>query len=236
MSKLFRDQYLLHDKMNSFTEENYLKAIYKLLEKGERKISTTAIAKLVETAPASVTDMLKKLSEKKLISYEKYQGVSLTSSGKKIAITIIRKHRLWELFLVEKLGFKWDEVHDMAEQLEHIKSEELVEKLNTYLGKPRFDPHGDPIPDEQGNFHPVPTYPLSAARPMEQVTITGVIDHGTSFLRYLSKHGLSLGQKITVKEILEFDKSLNLVFSRKGPLLHISHDVAKNILVVKENT
>lgn len=220
--------------MNSFTEENYLKAIYKLLEKGDKKISTNAIARLVETAPASVTDMLKKLSEKKLISYEKYKGVSLTAAGKKIAVAIIRKHRLWELFLVDKLGFRWDEVHDMAEQLEHIKSDTLVEKLNNYLGNPRFDPHGDPIPDEKGNFHTVHTYPLSSAKLNEKVTITGVIDHGPAFLKFLSRNELSLGQRIAVKEIQEFDGSMKIAISGKSIALQISHDVAKNLLVVKE--
>ncbi|MBP6334048.1 MAG: metal-dependent transcriptional regulator [Bacteroidia bacterium] len=220
--------------MNSFTEENYLKAIYKLLEKGEKKISTNAIAKLVETAPASVTDMLKKLADKKLISYEKYKGVSLTAAGKRIAIAIIRKHRLWEFFLVEKLGFKWDEVHELAEQLEHIKSDELVEKLNIFLGKPRYDPHGDPIPDENGNFLTINTYPLATARPNEKIIITGVIDHGTTFLRFLSRNRLSIGQKIVVKEIQEFDKSMHIVVSGKNAPLHISHEVAKNLLVIKE--
>lgn len=220
--------------MNSFAEENYLKAIYKLLERGDKKISTTSIANLIGTAPASVTDMIQKLAEKKLISYEKYKGVSLTNSGKKIAISIIRKHRLWELFLVEKLGFKWDEVHEMAEQLEHIKSEILVKKLDQYLGKPRFDPHGDPIPDEQGNFHPVVTHPLSNVKIKEKGTITGVLDHGTSFLRYLSKNDLSLGQRIVVKEIQDFDKSMHIGIEGKNSQLHISYEVAKNILVAKE--
>ncbi len=220
--------------MNSFTEENYLKAIYNLLEKGDKKISTTSLSKKLATAPASVTDMLKKLAEKKLISYEKYKGVSLTTSGKKIAVAIIRKHRLWELFLVEKLGFKWDEVHDMAEQLEHIKSDKLVEKLNNYLGQPKFDPHGDPIPDEQGNFHAVQTHPLSSMHQNERVTITGVLDHGTSFLRYLSKSELSLGQKIIIKEIQEFDKSMLVGISGKSTTVQISHDVAKNLLVTKD--
>jgi len=220
--------------MNSFTEENYLKAIYNLLEKGDRKISTTSISKQLETTPASVTDMLKKLSEKKLISYEKYKGVSLTASGKKVAVTIIRKHRLWELFLVEKLGFKWDEVHDMAEQLEHIQSEKLVEKLNNYLGHPRFDPHGDPIPDENGIFHHIETLPLSGISKNSKVTLTGVLDHGTSFLRYLSKNELALGQKIIVKEIQEFDKSMTLAIPGKTTSLHISHDVARNLLVIKD--
>lgn len=217
--------------MHSFTEENYLKAIYKLLEQGQKKTNTSAIAALVQTAPASVTDMLKKLSEKKLIHYERYQGVSLTTAGKKIALSIIRKHRLWELFLVEKLGFRWDEVHVMAEQLEHIRSEKLVERLDIYLGRPRYDPHGDPIPDAQGNFSPSSAFPLSAARSGVQLLITGVIDHQASFLQYLSKHGLSLGQKVQIKEQVDFDKSMYIVLENSKQALHISHEVARNILV-----
>ena len=138
------------------------------------------------------------------------------------------------MFLVEKLGFKWDEVHEMAEQLEHIRSDKLVEKLNTYLGAPRFDPHGDPIPDEHGNFHPIPTQALSTMQANETVTITGVIDHGTAFLRYLSKSNLSLGTKIIVKSIQDFDKSMDIGIQGKKTLLHISHDVAKNLLVVRD--
>src|ERR1041385_7989387 len=139
--------------MGSFTAENYLKAIYKLLKTGSGKASTNEIADALKTAPASVTDMLKKLADKNLILYQRYQGVSLTSAGKKVAVDIIRKHRLWEMFLVTKLGFKWDEVHDIAEELEHIESDLLVNRLDEFLGKPRFDPHGDPIPDANGNFH-----------------------------------------------------------------------------------
>ena len=149
--------------MHTLTEENYLKAIYKLHEDKPDKINTNAIAGLVDTAPASVTDMLRKLADKKLIRYAKYQGVSLTATGKKAAVSVIRKHRLWELFLVEKLGYSWDEVHEIAEQLEHIHSDSLVSRLSTFLGNPRMDPHGDPIPDENGNFHSRKSIPLSAA-------------------------------------------------------------------------
>src|SRR6185503_17816684 len=135
------------------------------------------IADSMNTAAASVTDMLKKLSEKKLIHYARYQGVTLTPAGQKVAVTVIRRHRLWELFLVTKLGFTWDEVHELAEQLEHIQSDKLVQHLDTYLGRPKFDPHGDPIPDENGKFHLKKTIPLSEVKPSCVVTITGVIDH-----------------------------------------------------------
>jgi DtxR family transcriptional regulator, Mn-dependent transcriptional regulator len=218
-------------KTNTYTEENYLKAIYKLEEKDIGKITTNAIAEMVDTAPASVTDMLKKLADKKFIKYEKYQGVSLTNSGKKVAITIIRKHRLWELFLVEKLKFKWDEVHEIAEQLEHIVSDELINRLDNFLDNPQSDPHGDPIPDERGQFHSRKAFPLSDANSNAAVTITGVIDHHPAFLQYLDKCGLLPGNKVTVKEIIDYDKSLNILLNGSKSLFHISFDVAKNILV-----
>jgi DtxR family Mn-dependent transcriptional regulator len=222
--------------MNTYTEENYLKAIYKFLENGEKKISTSVLAKHLGTAPASVTDMLQRLSEKKLISYEKYKGVSLTAAGKKIAVAIIRKHRLWEYFLVKKLGCKWDEVHEMAEQLEHVRSDELIEKLDQFLGRPRFDPHGDPIPDEHGRFQQVNSIPLSQVGRGEKVSITGVLDHGSSFLKYLSKHDISIGQKVIVKDIQEFDKSMDITLHGKSTRIHISSEVAKNLLVTQENS
>ena len=138
--------------MNSFTEENYLKEIFKLMEQQGTDVSTNSIAEKLGTKAASVSDMLKKLSDKKLINYQKYQGVSLSPKGKKVALGIIRNHRLWEVFLVEKLNFKWDEVHEMAEELEHINSKEMVQRLDKYLGFPKFDPHGDPIPDGNGKI------------------------------------------------------------------------------------
>jgi len=216
--------------LTSLAEENYLKAIFKLINASNGKAATNEIAELLDTAPASVTDMLKKLSEKKLIHYTKYQGVSLTQTGKKVAVEIIRKHRLWEMFLVTKLNFKWDEVHDIAEQLEHIQSDLLIKRLDQFLGKPKFDPHGDPIPDENGNFHSQKTTPLSEATNL-QVMITGMTDHQPSFLQYLEKNGLLPGKKIKVKEVIEYDKSMNISINNSKTVLHISYDVAKNILV-----
>ena len=213
----------------SYSEENYLKAIYKLKEYSSTKITTNAIASVVATAPASVTDMLQKLAEKKLVNYERYQGVSLTSQGKKSAVSVIRKHRLWEFFLVEKLGYNWDEVHEIAEQLEHIQSESLVKKLYTFLGKPKWDPHGDPIPDEKGNFSSQKTIPLSSAATNEKLIISGVVDHKSDFLQYLDKNGLSLGKKITIKEITLYDNSMTIYIGKT--IKHISSEVAKNILV-----
>ena len=215
----------------SFTEENYLKAIYKLMEVGIPKITTNSIASIVETAPASVTDMLQKLAEKKLVNYERYQGVSLTGQGRKSAISVIRKHRLWELFLTEKLGFNWDEVHEIAEQLEHIQSESLVRKLDEFLGKPKFDPHGDPIPDEQGNFHPQKSLPLSNASAGDKLKVSGVMDHKPDFLKYLEKIGLLPGIKIQVKEITDYDQSMTIAVGAARQLRQISNEVCKNLLV-----
>lgn len=215
----------------SFSEENYLKAIYKLLERGSSRITTNSIASAVETAPASVSDMIRKLAEKKLLNYAKYQGVTLTALGKKSAISVIRKHRLWELFLVDKLGFNWGEVHVIAEQLEHIQSESLVKRLYEFLGKPKWDPHGDPIPDEHGNFHSAKTFPLSSAGENEWLKINGVINHRPDFLQYLDKQGLSLGKKINVKEITTYDQSMTLIVGSSKNIIYVSSEVAKNILV-----
>ena len=215
--------------MNSLSEENYLKAIYKLTEQEGEAVSTNAIAEKMNTKAASVSEMLKKLSDKKLINYRKYQGVTLTPQGKKVAVTIIRKHRLWEVFLLEKLGFKWDEVHDVAEELEHIDSDKLVEQLDKFLGYPKFDPHGDPIPDAQGRFHQQKSQLLSQIAKGTSCIMTGVVDHAPAFLQYLDKIGIGLGNEIKVKDVVEYDKSLQLVIKKNT--VFISHEVAKNILV-----
>lgn len=217
--------------MNSFTEENYIKAIYKLLENEEKTVSTNAIADKMHTKAASVTDMLKKLAAKKLINYQKYQGVSLTGKGEKIALNIIRKHRLWEMFLVEKFNFKWDEVHDVAEQLEHIHSDKLIEELDKFLDYPKADPHGDPIPDANGKLQVKRSKTLSQFKVNDVCVMTGVVDHSPSFLQYLDKNGLTLGMEIKINEIVEFDRSLHIIVNKKNKFF-ISYDVSKNILVI----
>lgn len=217
--------------MHSFTEENYIKAIYKLLENGEETVNTNAIAEKMKTKAASVTDMLKKLALKKLINYQKYQGVSLTPKGEKAALNIIRKHRLWEMFLVEKFNFKWDEVHDVAEQLEHIQSDKLIEELDKFLNFPKVDPHGDPIPDAKGKLYLRKSKPLSQFGKNDTCVMTGVVDHSPAFLQYLDKTGLMLGNEIRIKDIIDFDKSLHIMMSKKNAFF-ISNDVAKNILVI----
>jgi DtxR family Mn-dependent transcriptional regulator len=219
--------------MNSFTEENYIKAIYKLVEYDHTLVSTNAIAEKMNTKAASVTDMLKKLARKKLINYEKYQGVTLTKKGEKLALNIIRKHRLWEMFLVEKFGFKWDEVHDIAEQLEHIQSDKLIEEIDKSLNYPKTDPHGDPIPDSKGKYEVRNSKTLSHFEKNAVCIMTGVVDHSAAFLQYLDKTGLSLGMELKIKEVNEFDRSLQIIIHKKTTLF-ISNDVAKNILVTKK--
>ncbi|MDI9860522.1 metal-dependent transcriptional regulator [Flectobacillus roseus] len=217
-------------QITSFTEENYLKIIYKLSAETDADISTNAVAELTQTKAASVSDMLRKLSEKNLVNYQKYQGVRLTEAGEQVALKVIRKHRLWEVFLVEKLGFNWDEVHDIAEQLEHIDSEELVEKLDEFLGFPKFDPHGDPIPDPNGRMPKLTYQNLSEVKQGERVLMMGVSEHSSAFLQYVAKLGISLGSELYILEINDFDKSLSVQIAQANPQF-MSHEVAKNLLV-----
>jgi DtxR family Mn-dependent transcriptional regulator len=175
--------------------------------------------------------MLKKLADKELVNYVKYQGVTLTEKGKLTAINIVRKHRLWEVFLVEKLNFKWDEVHEVAEELEHIKSTLLVERLDEFLEFPKVDPHGDPIPDQYGNFADLSFIKLSKLKANEKGTITGVSEHSSPFLKHLEKLGLTLGKKIEISEILDFDGSVELLIDNNK--INISREVAKHILISK---
>lgn len=216
----------------SHTEENYLKCIFSLSEGNEGNITTNAIAERLGTTAASVTDMIKKLSQKQLIHYEKYYGVSLSESGRKIAIQLIRKHRLWETFLVEKLGFQWDEVHDMAEELEHIKSDLLTDRLDIYLCHPRFDPHGDPIPDKKGNIQYHEDVSLDQLQPGQKGIVVGVIDHTSEFLQYLEKINLILQANVEVLSLEEYDQS-RLVKINKSKNISLSEKVAQNLLVRK---
>ena len=212
------------------SEENYLKTIYHLSVQLENEVTTNRIAEMMVTKASSVTDMLKKLAEKELIHYIKYQGVSLTDKGNHTAKMIVRKHRLWEVFLVEKLAFTWDEVHDIAEQLEHIKSEQLINKLDNFLGNPTEDPHGDPIPDSNGRMPELGYKNLSEIGENQTVIMMGVSQHSTNFLQYLAKIGLNLGISIEVIEINNFDKSLTIKIGGNNQCF-ISYEVAKNLLV-----
>lgn len=213
--------------MVTLSEENYLKAIYHLGKQGTVAVSTNAIAEQMETKASSVTDMLKKLSDKHLANYVKYQGVSLTEKGRLAAALVVRKHRLWEVFLVEKLNFSWDEVHDIAEQLEHIKSLKLVDELDAFLGCPTHDPHGDPIPDKDGNYTPIKSVSILEVPSGAQGILAFVKDSSDSFLKYLNKNNLSLGDTIKVLDIEPFDNSLTIETETKT--MTISSEVAQNL-------
>lgn len=215
--------------MPSHTEENYLKAIFSLNESGIGA-TTNAIAEKLETKASSVSDMLKRLKEKKLIHYKKYQAVNLSEEGKKVAISIIRKHRLWEYFLVEKLHFKWDEVHEIAEQLEHIQSTELTDKLDSYLEHPKMDPHGDPIPDKNGNFPMKLSETLDECLSEATAIIIGVKDHSSNFLSYLDRLNIELGTEVLIKSINAFDKSIEISIEKASEIT-ISNEVAKNLFI-----
>ena len=217
--------------MFSQSEENYLKTIYHLSLISNKGITTNAIAKKLETKASSVTDMVQKLSEKELIIYKKYQGVTLTEFGKTTAANIVRKHRLWEVFLVKKLNFSWDEVHDVAEQLEHIKSPKLIQELDSFLGFPKHDPHGDPIPDDKGNLKISEKSLLSTLVKNESGICVGVIDSSSEFLQFLDKKGITLGKQITVLEKEEFDDSLSIMINDKK--LSISQKIANNLYIKK---
>lgn len=216
--------------MHSFTEENYLKIIYYLANRLQGEVSTNALAEMTATKAASVTDMLRKLADKQLIHYKKYQGVRLTEEGERLALQVIRRHRLWEVFLVQKLGFGWDEVHEIAEELEHIRSEELVTRLDTYLGCPQFDPHGDPIPTHAGQMPEMGYRKLSEVATGEDVCLMAVLEHSTEFLKHLDHSHLTLGSTVTINEINAFDKSV-LVQVEAGRTVFVTHEVAKNLLV-----
>ena len=215
--------------MITLTEENYLKAILSisLIEGG--KVSTNAISKEIGTSAASVSDMIKKLQEKNLINYQKYQGLELSKEGKKKAINILRKHRLWETFLVNNLKFNWGEVHELAEQLEHIKSPELFDRLDSYLGFPKFDPHGEPIPSKKGIIPSRNTIPLNKLKLKTKGIVLGVTLDDKSFLDYLTQLKISIGTNIELLERISFDKSLSIKIEEK--IQHISNEVSKHLLI-----
>jgi DtxR family Mn-dependent transcriptional regulator len=217
--------------MLSFTEENHLKAIFHLSIDEEIGVSTNAIAQNINTKAPSVTDMLKKLCDKGLVTYKKYQGAALTELGRKTALNIIRKHRLWEVFLVEKLNFNWSEVHEVAEQLEHIKSKKLTNELDKFLGYPTKDPHGDPIPNTAGFIKYTTKLLLSDLKIGDKGTFVGVKDSSSAFLKFLDKRKIALGSNIKIIHIEDFDDSLHIGMDETN--LTISMKSANNIYVTK---
>ncbi|HAT64791.1 MAG TPA: iron-dependent repressor [Flavobacteriaceae bacterium] len=196
--------------MFTLAEENYLKNIFHLQQLSPQGVSTNAIAEKLETKPSSATDMVQKLAEKEVLTYIKYKGTTLTENGRKIAANIIRKHRLWEVFLVEKLNFQWDEVHEIAEQLEHIHSEDLISRLDKFLEYPSVDPHGDPIPDSNGNFKKTEKKLLSKLSKNEKGICVGVKESASDFLKYLDKRHIGIGVEIGVLEKDDFDDSMTI--------------------------
>jgi DtxR family transcriptional regulator, Mn-dependent transcriptional regulator len=213
----------------TISEENYIKVIYHLSMVSPKGVNTNAIAGMLETKASSVTDMLKKLSDKELVSYQKYQGVTLTEKGFLSAKMIVRKHRLWEVFLVEKLNFSWDEVHEIAEELEHIKSEALIDKLDEFLDFPDFDPHGDPIPNRNGEIKKITKLLLSEAELNKEYHCIGVKDSSSDFLKYLDKQKIALGSLLIVKEKESFDDTLTVEINSKE--LTLSNKIANNLYV-----
>lgn len=211
------------------SEENYLKTLFKLETRKEQKVNNTALAKALNLNPATVLEMVRKLTERKLVQLKPDKSIQLTEKGKKRALLTIRKHRLWEVFLVEKMNYKWNEVHELAEQLEHIESTDLVDRLDGFLGKPSFDPHGDPIPDKNGKIKNNLSVPLFDCAEGKSYTVINLIDTSDAFLRFLGKLNILPGIKIKLLEKLEYDGSFSIEVQKKT--VQLSEKVAKNILV-----
>jgi DtxR family Mn-dependent transcriptional regulator len=212
----------------STSEENYIKAIFHLQKDGT--VTTNELAAELQTKPASVTDMMKKLSIKKLVHYKAYHGFTLTNEGKKVALLIIRRHRLWEYFLAEKLNFSWEDVHEVAEDLEHVSSKKLIDKLDEYLGFPRTDPHGDPIPDINGKIETNKQVCLLEMPLNKQATVSYVSDQSTGMLELLSHKKIGIGTKMEVKKKFSYDNSLEVKIQQQAAI-NISEQLAKNIFV-----
>jgi len=217
-------------KQTSFTEENYLKAIYKLTGEQRGRVSTNAIAGLLDTRASSVTDMIKKLCEKQLVDYAKYQGVKLTDLGELNALQIVRKHRLWEVFLVNQLGLGWDVVHDIAEQLEHTDSDLLYDNMDRFLNYPKVDPHGDPIPDRSGKMDELSQIRLTDVEPGTTVFVSGVLNHAPDFLQYLQDISLTPGTEVFITRSLSFENAVGIRLENGKELL-LSGVIGSAILV-----
>jgi DtxR family Mn-dependent transcriptional regulator len=219
--------------MLSYTEENYLKALLKIsLENEVSEVGTNELATNLEVKPATVSDMLKKLKEKELVTYEKYGKIKMTKTGRKSAINIVRKHRLWETFLFEKLEFSWDEVHEVAEQLEHIQSAKLIDKLDSFLNFPKFDPHGDPIPNAKGELNVLTTTTLANVQIGTYCKVAAVKDNSSAFLKYVDKIGLQIDSKIKVLAKEDYDDLLQIEVNKMK--FAVSQKFAENILVLSD--
>jgi len=217
-------------KAITFTEENYVKAIYVLAGEAQGRIANQAIAARLDINPATVTEMLRRLRDKKLIVYSRLDGASLTKLGKDLALKVVRKHRLWETFLVQKMEFTWAEVHEVAEQLEHLQSDKLMEQLDKLLGYPQFDPHGDPIPDRHGKLPRLKALPLSERTPGRKFRLVAVADNSPAFLTLLDTLKLALNDTIEIIDVREYDSSLNVILDGRTPAT-LSREISRNLLV-----
>ena len=215
----------------SYSEENYLKTIFHLQLVTET-VTTNAVAEMLKTKPASVTDMMKKLNSKKLLHYKPYYGFYLSTEGKKIALNIIRRHRLWEYFLAKKLDFNWNEIHPIAEELEHISNKKLIDKLDAFLGFPEFDPHGDPIPDSKGKIKSIIEFPLHESPLHEPVIVNRVSNQSAEMLELLLHKHIGIGTTLEVIQHFPFDHSLEI--KNNGNVQTISEPLGKNIFVTNE--
>ena len=215
----------------SKSEENYLKSIFNLSEFGNKQVTTNSISKVLNIEPASVTDMIKKLSKKNLIYHEKYKGSTISKSGIKIALQIIRRHRLWEVFLYDKLNFKWDKIHDIAEELEHVSSEELIDNLDKFLKYPKIDPHGDPIPNKLGEMNFVDKISISDLNVNENGIVSRIINEDEEFFHLLKKLKIEIGTEVKIIDKIEYDESIEILINKKTVI--ISKDIANNIKITK---
>lgn len=218
----------------SATEENYIKAIYNLSEQSpDFSAGTNELASYLGLKPGTITETIKRLSEKGLIAYEKYQPLRLTIIGKSLALHIIRNQRLWKTYLVKRMGFGWEEIDEMAHQLEHIRSSKLTDRIDELLGYPLFDPHGEPIPDKRGNMRGRCFIALDRAEARRDYRITAVNDHSEKFIRYMNKIGLRIGDQIHISEVEEYDGSMTVSVNAQKEFL-IPKSLAENILVTAE--
>jgi DtxR family transcriptional regulator, Mn-dependent transcriptional regulator len=212
------------------SEEDYIMAIYRIFERTGQAVNTNAISAMMKTTPASVTDMIRRLSEKGIINYEKYKGVTLKQKGNSLATQLIRRNRLWKVFLSQKLNFSWDEIQEASDILEHVNSVKMIDELDKFLSYPKYDPHGDPIPDKNGKFVLRSRFPLSEVSANISTVVVGLLNQSPSFLTYLDGQKISLGSKIKILERFEFDRSFSIILDEKTKS-NISIEIAKNILV-----
>lgn len=214
----------------TYTEENYIKVIHQLSNDGQQTVATNTLANQLHTSPAAITDMIQRMHQKGLLTYQKYQGVNMTTLGREKAMQILRKHRLWEVFLVKKLQFTWDEVQVVAEELEHVQSDILIQRLDAYLGNPVYSPHGEPIPNAMGQIKTQSQVTLSQLEAGQQGTLVAVKDDSAMFLQYLNKRNIYLGATMQVLDKVAFDQSMDVSIDGKEST-NISLKVSDNLLV-----